>query len=150
MSHNGKSYPSDVTDDEWSLGVAYLTLMNKEAPQRDYPLRDLFNGLRHLIRYGIAWRAMPHDFPPWPAAYQQAQHWLAAGCLETLAQDFRAVLRLAEGREAGPTVAIIDSRWVPSRMSCGFRERMGYCASCPIGFRTLMSSSRRRAVDEAL
>jgi transposase len=41
-----KPYPSDVTDDEWSLVVPYLTLMTEEAPQREHPLRELFNGLR--------------------------------------------------------------------------------------------------------
>ena len=61
MSHDRKPYPSDVSDDEWSLVVPYLTLMTEDAPQRDYPLRELFNGLRYVVRYGIAWRAMPND-----------------------------------------------------------------------------------------
>lgn len=34
------------------------------------------------------------------AVYQQAQRWLAAGCFEALADDLRAVLRLAAGRTA--------------------------------------------------
>jgi hypothetical protein len=49
-----KPYPSDVSDDEWSLVVSYLTLMTETAPQRDHCLRELFNALRHVIRYGIA------------------------------------------------------------------------------------------------
>ena len=78
-----KPYPSDVSDEEWSLVVPYLTLMTEVAPQRDHSLRELFNALRYVIRYGIAWRAMPNDFPPWAAVYQQSQRWLAAGCFET-------------------------------------------------------------------
>ena len=54
-----KPHPSDVSDEEWSLVVLYLTLMTEAAPQRDYTMRELFNALR----YGIAWRAMPNDFP---------------------------------------------------------------------------------------
>jgi transposase len=61
MVQDRKPYPSDVGDEEWSLVVPYLTLMNEDAPQREHPLRELFNGLRYLIRYGIAWRAMPND-----------------------------------------------------------------------------------------
>jgi transposase len=68
-----KPYPSDVSDEEWSLVVPYLTLMKEDAPQREYPMRELFNGLRYVIRYGIAWRAMPNDLPPWHAVHQQAQ-----------------------------------------------------------------------------
>ena len=93
-----KPYPSDVSDEEWSLVVPYLTLMKEDAPQREHSMRELFNALRYVIRYGIAWRAMPNDFPPWHAVHQQTQRWLAAGCFEALAQDLRAVLRLAAGR----------------------------------------------------
>jgi transposase len=124
MADDRKSYPSDVTNDEWSLVAPCLTLMCEDAPQREYPLRELFNALRYVVRYGIAWRAMPHDLPPWSAAYQQTQRWLAAGCFEALAQDLRAVLRIADGRAADPSVAIIDSRTLRSTPESG--SRAGY------------------------
>jgi transposase len=38
-----KPYPSDVSDEEWSLVIPHLTLMTETPPQRDYPLRELFN-----------------------------------------------------------------------------------------------------------
>lgn len=41
-----KPYPTDVTDEEWSFAVAYLTLMDEDAPQRRYELREMFNALR--------------------------------------------------------------------------------------------------------
>ena len=119
-----KSYPSDASDEEWSLVVPYLTLMTEAAPQRDHSLRDLFNALRYVIRYGIVWRAMPNDFPPWAAVYQQSRRWLAAGCFEALAQDLRALLRLASGRAEEPTAAIIDSRTLRSTPESG--PRAGY------------------------
>src|SRR3978361_685800 len=97
-----KPYPSDVSDEEWSLVVPYLTLMTEAAPQRDYAMRELFNALRYVIRYGIAWGAMPNDCPPWAAVYQQSQRWLAAGCFAMLAQDLRALLRLAARGPGGP------------------------------------------------
>jgi transposase len=98
MSYARKPCPSGVSDDEWSLVVPYLTLMREDARQREHPLRELFNGLRNVIRYGIARRAMPNDLPPWPAVCQQSQRWLAAGRFKALAHDLRAVLRLAGGR----------------------------------------------------
>lgn len=124
MTHARKPYPSDVSDEEWSLVVPYLTLMSEAAPQRQHALRELFNGLRYVIRYGIAWRAMPNDLPPWSAVYQQTQRWLAAGVFETLAQDLRALLRVAAGRNAAPTAAIIDSRTLRATPESG--TRAGY------------------------
>jgi transposase len=124
MSHRRKPYPSDVSDDEWSLVAPYLTLMREDAAQREHSLRELFNGLRYVIRYGIAWRAMPNDLPPWFAVYQQTQRWLAAGCFESLAHDLRAVLRLAAGRTEEPSAAIIDSRTLRSTPESG--SRAGY------------------------
>jgi len=47
-----KIYPSDVSDDEWAFVASYLTLMTPDAPQRCYALRELFNGVRYVVRTG--------------------------------------------------------------------------------------------------
>src|SRR5438874_12153031 len=119
-----KPYPSDVSDDEWALVAPYLTLMTEEAPQREHPLREVFNGLRWLVRTGAQWRWMPHDLPPWYTVYQQTQRWLRAGVFEDLVHDLRAVLRLAEGRAEAPSAAIFDSRTLQSSPESG--HRAGY------------------------
>jgi transposase len=124
MSDVRKPYPSDVSDDEWALVAPYLSLLRESAGQRDYPLREAFNGLRYILKTGAPWRWMPNDLPPWAAVYQQAQRWRAAGCFEALADDLRAVLRCAAGRTAEPSAAIVDSRTLRSSPESG--ERAGY------------------------
>ena len=119
-----KSYPSDVSDDEWAFAAPYLTLMREDAPQRDYSLREAFNGLRWIVRTGSQWRQMPHDLPPWYTVYQQAQRWIKAGVFEAMVHDLRALLRLAQGRPAQPSAAIFDSRTLQSTPESG--ERAGY------------------------
>jgi transposase len=114
-----KAYPSDVSDEEWALVSPYLTLMTEDAPQRDYPLREVFNGLRWIVRTGAQWRWMPHDLPPWHVVYQQSQRWIKAGVFESLVHDLRAVLRIAEGRKESPTAAIFDSRTLQSTPESG-------------------------------
>jgi transposase len=116
-----KSYPSDVSDDEWAFCAPYLTLMNEAAPQREYPLRELFNGLRWFVRAGCPWRMMPNDLPPWHAVQQQTQRWLRAGCFELMAADLRGVLRLAAQRDRQPTAVILDSRTLQSTPESGAR-----------------------------
>lgn len=119
-----KPYPSDVSDEEWALVAPYLTLMREDAPQRDYELREVYNGMRWIVRSGAAWRMMPHDLPPWAAVYQQAQRWLKAGVFEDLVHDLRELLRVLEGREADPSAVIFDSRTLQSSPESG--SRAGY------------------------
>jgi transposase len=63
----GNAYPSDISDDEWAYVAPYLTLMTKEAPQRVYSLREVFNGGRWLVRAKALWQMMPTDLPSWEA-----------------------------------------------------------------------------------
>lgn len=121
---NRKPYPSDVTDEEWAFVAPYLTLMREDAPQHEYSVREVFNGLRWIIRTGAQWRMMPNDLPPWATVYQQAQRWLKAGVFEAMVHDLRAVLRLAQGRGEQPSATIFDSRTLQSTPESG--ERAGY------------------------
>ena len=114
-----KPYPSDVRDDEWAFVAPYLSLMTEEAPQRRYPLREVFNGLRYIVKTGGQWRWMPHDLPPWAMVYQQTRRWLAAGSFEAIVHDLRVLLRLADGRWPDPTAAIYDSQTLQSTPESG-------------------------------
>ena len=84
-----------------------------------YSLRDLFNGLRWMVRTGAPWRYLPNDFPPWTAVYQQARRWMAAGVFEALVHDLRAVLRICADRSAQPTAVIFDGRVMQSTPESG-------------------------------
>jgi transposase len=119
-----QGYPSDVTDEEWEFCACYLTLMRDDAPQRDYPLRTLFNALRWQVRAGCPWRMMPNDLPPWTVVYQQAQRWMKAGCFESMAHDLRELLRLCAGRKGDPSAVILDGRTLQSSPESG--ARAGY------------------------
>lgn len=119
-----KAYPSDVSDEEWDFVVPYLTLMTQDAPQREYDLREVFNGMRWIVRTGSPWRYMPNDLPPWEIIYQQSQRWLASGVFEAMTQDLRRILRLLEGRHEEPSAAILDSRTLQSTPESG--KRAGY------------------------
>jgi transposase len=119
-----KPYPTDVSDEEWGFIAPYLTLMREDAPQREYPLREVFNGLRYVVRGGISWRMIPNDLPPWEVVYQQTQRWLRAGVFEALVHDLRVLLRVAQGRKEQPSAAILDSRTLQSSPESG--KRAGY------------------------
>jgi transposase len=135
-----KPYPSDVSDDEWALVAPYVTLITADAPQREHSLREVFNGLRWIVRAGAAWRLMPHDLPPWHTVYQQSQRWLTAGVFAAIVHDLREVLRVAQGRNAQPSAAIFDSRTRQATPESG--PRAGYD-----GAKRRRGSKVRMAVD---
>lgn len=119
-----RGYPSDVSDGEWEFVAPYLTLLPEDCGQRVHPLREVFNGLRYVVRAGCPWRMIPHDLPPWEMVYQQSQRWIKKGVFEDMTHDLRVLLRLLDGRNAQPSAAIFDGRTVQSTPESG--ERAGY------------------------
>jgi transposase len=119
-----RSYPSDVTDEEWAFVAPYLALCREDSEQREYPLRAVFNALRYIVRTGGQWRYMPNYLPPWTVVYQQTQRWIRARCFETMVEDLLMLLREFAGRKAAPTAMILDSRTLQSTPESG--ARAGY------------------------
>ena len=62
-----KAYPTDVSDEEWQFVAPYLTLLREDATQRVYPLRELFDAVRYLVKARCPLRLLPNDLPPWTA-----------------------------------------------------------------------------------
>jgi len=60
----------------------YLALCREDAEQREYPLREVFNALRYVVRIGRQWRYLLNDLPPWDVVYQQAQRWIRTRCVD--------------------------------------------------------------------
>jgi len=85
------------------------------------PLREVFNAARWIVRTGAQWEMMPTNLPPWTVIYQQTRRWVNAGVFQRIVDDLRVLLRLAEGRSAQPTAAIIDSRTLQSTPESGHR-----------------------------
>jgi hypothetical protein len=56
--------------------------------------------------------------------HQQTQRWLKPGVFEAIVPDLRRLLRLAAGRNAEPTAAILDGRTLQSSPESG--ARAGY------------------------
>ena len=122
------------------LAAPYLSLMNEDAPQHRYELREMFNALRWMARAGASWRMLPTNFPPWELVYQQTQRWLNAGCCEAMVSDLRSVLRVAQQRQGQPSAVILDGRTLQS--TCESGPRAGYD-----GYKRKRGSKVHMAVD---
>jgi transposase len=74
-----KPYPSDVSDEEWALVAPYLTLLPEGVAQRKYPLREVFNGLRYVVKTGAPWHWMPKTCRPGrPSTSRRSVGWRQA------------------------------------------------------------------------
>ena len=106
------AYPNDLTNAEWNVIQA---LLPPEAPlgrPRKWSLREILDSIFYVLRVGIAWRAMPHDFPPWQTIYHYHRLWRLQGVWETMHTKVHELLRQQEGREETPSAGIIDSQSV--------------------------------------
>jgi transposase len=105
-------YPSDLTDRQWRRLEPHLPAARPGGRPRSADLREVVNAILYVLRNGIVWRALPHDFPPWPTAYWYFRAWRLEGTWETIHAALREDVRLADGREATPSAAILDSQSV--------------------------------------
>lgn len=71
--------------------------------------REMVNAILYVVRGGNQRRAMPHDLPPWQAAYYYFCSWRNAGTWEQIHTALRARACRQLGREATPSAAILDS-----------------------------------------
>ena len=119
-----RAYKTDLDDDTYFFMLPYLLLRPEDAPQRVHPIREVLNALFYVVRTGVQWAYLPHDFPPSEVVRQQAQRWFDAGCFENMLHDLRSLSRVQQGRNAEPTAVIIDSRTLQSTPESG--ARAGY------------------------
>ena len=75
-------------------------------------MRRITEAILYLDRAGCAWRYLPSDFPPWQTVYGYFAAWRDDGTLTRLHDALRAQVRVAAGRNAEPTAAVIDSQSV--------------------------------------
>lgn len=109
-----KPYPTDLAEEQWDhvYGMFPHRPAGLVGRPREYPLREIVNAILYLVRTGCQWRNLPHDFPPYTTVSYYFHLWRKNGLLERLHDQLRHDVRRQEGREAEPSVVIIDSQSV--------------------------------------
>lgn len=121
-------YPSDLTDEQWTLleprARAVMTELSRSSGRpMVHDLRAMLDAVGYVTRYGIEWRALPADFPPWPAAFAFFTRWSARGLPLRLVDMLRERIRVAAGRNPLPSAGSIDSQSVKAADTVGAASR---------------------------
>lgn len=114
-------YPSDLTDEEWSLIEPLIPPAKRGGRKREVVLREVVNGVMYVLSTGCQWRAMPKDLPPRSTVNFYFCRWDHDGTLARLHHALYVRCRERTDREASPTAAIIDSQSVKSAEKGGRR-----------------------------
>jgi transposase len=107
-----KAYPSDLKAEEWALLKAYIPEPLKGGRPSEHSRREIVNGILYVLRTGCGWEYLPHDLPPWKTVYDYFRQWKRAGVWEKANAALTRQSRLAQKREATPSLAIIDTQSV--------------------------------------
>jgi transposase len=75
-------------------------------------VREIFNAILYVNRTGIAWRYLPHDFPPHATVYGYFAAWSKESIFTELNYNLTGLVRDHHGRTAEPSASIMDTQSV--------------------------------------
>src|SRR5919106_391701 len=104
------TYPTDLSDAEWSFLEPHLPAPKATGRPPLYPLREIIDAIFYVVRSGCSWRLLPHDFPPWKTVYHYFRSWRLNGIWERVHSALRKRVRVRLERNPQPSAAIVDSQ----------------------------------------
>jgi len=124
-------YPSDLTDEEWTLIAPVIPGAKRGGAKQTVDLREVVNGLLYVLSTGCQWRAIPplafqrltppepwpapaKDLPPRSTVNGYFSLWDYDGTLDRIHHSLYVKCREQAGRNVSPTAAIIDGQSVKS------------------------------------
>jgi putative transposase len=119
-----KSYPSDLTDEQWKLIEPHIPPEKWGGRTRQVDMREVINGILYLLRSGCAWRAIPHDLPNWNTCRHYYDRFVRDHTWSLIHDLLRDKTRSKAGRSIEPSAAIIDSQSVKTTEKGGSRVLM--------------------------
>lgn len=144
LQHFTRHYPSDLTDEQWQLIADIIDPPPKSLAGRQPTIsrRLILDAILYLLREGCRWRSLPTQYPNWSTVYGYFRQWLADRVFFTAYTVLHTTLRLREGRDAQPSLGILDSQSVKSTTLA--QDAVGYDAA------KLIKGRKRHMVSDTL
>lgn len=106
----GRRYASDLSEAEWALVEPMIPPAKRGGRRREVDVREVLNAIFYVLWTGCQWKALPKDLPPRSTVWDYFDLWSWDGTLERVHEALYVESRERAGREASPTMAIIDSQ----------------------------------------
>src|SRR3712207_2669049 len=107
-----KTYPTDLSDAEWTRLQSYLPIPKPEGRPRTHSPRDVLDAIFYVLKSGCHWRLLPHGFPPWSTAYYHFRKLRLSGAWDLIYRALRGAERNSVGKNPDASAAIMDSQSV--------------------------------------
>ena len=110
-----KSYPSDITREQFEAIRYDLESARKTTRPRTYDLYDIFCAILYIVKEGCTWRGLPHDFPKWEIVYHYFKIWSSVdvggtSLLDRILAELVMSERVIKGRAPKTSMIINDSK----------------------------------------
>ena len=114
-------YNTDLSDKEWEIIAPMLPKPSRLGRPTKTNFQEVLNGIFYITKNGCTWQNLPHDLPPYSTVYFYFQRWTKTGVIAEINHQISAQVRLADGREATPSLASLDSQSIKTMDSAGSR-----------------------------
>ena len=141
-THN-THYPTDMSDAEWDILQPYVDKREHLGAPRTVCLRCVLNALFYKNKTGCQWSMLPHEYPHRSTVYWYLKKWTDNGTWKRINEDFVCRVRKQAGKEATPSLVMIDAQSV--KTGCPLGE-VGGVAGCA-GGKQVHGRKRHIAVD---
>jgi len=107
-----KRYTSYLTDEEWAIIERLIPAAKPGGRPRTTNMRDVVDAIFYVLKTGCQWANLPGDFPPYSTVFDYYTQWRRNKVWQSMNDTLREEVRQAEGRQATPSAAILDSQTV--------------------------------------
>ena len=114
-------YNTDLSDEEWEIIAPMLPKPSRLGRPAKTNFQEVLNGIFYITKNGCTWQNLPHDLPPYSTVYFYFQRWTKTGVIAQINRQISEQVRLANGREATPSLASLDSQTIKTMDSAGSR-----------------------------